>query len=131
MKESNLLPFLFGFSGRLSRLGLCRGAALISGAWFLLGLIIVGCKLALGASDASATIGSSVLIPMIPIAVRRLHDRNKSGWWIAALALFLVFLQVAPNQTTAFAIVSGFILLWALVELFVLPGTPGPNRYGA
>jgi uncharacterized membrane protein YhaH (DUF805 family) len=72
--------------------------------------------------------------------VRRLHDRDKSGWWI-----FLVL--VGPNfvyglgdylaatgidmPPLAFALriagLSGF--LYGAVELLLLPGTPGRNRY--
>lgn len=45
-------------------------------------------------------------------SVRRLHDRNKSGWWI-----LLYFVPVVGH-------------LWLFLELGVLPGTSGPNRYG-
>ncbi|MFD2180495.1 DUF805 domain-containing protein [Veronia pacifica] len=44
--------------------------------------------------------------------VKRLRDRNKSPWWI-----LLTFMPVVG-------------ILFQLVELGILDGTPGPNRYG-
>jgi uncharacterized membrane protein YhaH (DUF805 family) len=77
------------------------------------------------------------------VSVKRLHDRDKSGWWV------LVFI-VAPNvllgmwqahaatlgganigDLTWLAGLTGFSLgLWAMVELGCLAGTVGDNRYG-
>ena len=53
----------------------------------------------------------AVFIPSIAVNVRRLHDTDRSGWWI-----LLAFLP----------------LLGALVLLVfeVLDSTPGANRYG-
>lgn len=59
-----------------------------------------------------------VLIPGIAVGVRRLHDRNISGWWYLGLvvASFIPFL--------------GIIAAIAFLVLMVLPGTDGPNRFG-
>ena len=56
----------------------------------------------------------AILIPTIAVAARRLHDSNKSGW-----LLLLWFLSCC------FGI--GAIIL---IILWILPSTPGPNRYG-
>lgn len=51
------------------------------------------------------------IIPFLAVAVRRLHDVDRSGWWM----------------------LIGFIpLIGTLVLLYwyVQPGTPGPNRFG-
>jgi len=53
----------------------------------------------------------AMLVPSIAIAVRRLHDIGKSGWW------FLV----------AFIPVLGLLLL---IFFFVQDSQPGTNRYG-
>ena len=64
---------------------------------------------------ALSTIWSlAILIPTIAVAARRLHDTNKSGW-----LLLLWFLSCC------FGI--GAIIL---IILWILPSTPGPNRYG-
>ena len=51
-----------------------------------------------------------LFIPGVTVAVRRLHDTDRSGWW------FLI----------AFTIIG--ILL--LIYWYVQPGTAGSNRYG-
>jgi len=53
-----------------------------------------------------------LFIPNLSIAVRRLHDIDKSGWWYLIIFIPLI----------------GFFiwLYWACVQ-----GTNGPNRFGA
>ena len=57
----------------------------------------------------------SILIFLAGLAlhVKRCHDRGKSGWWCLLLLIPVV----------------GFI--WALIDLGILQGDDGPNRYGA
>ncbi len=55
--------------------------------------------------------GLGTLIPSIAVTVRRLHDTDRSGWWI--------LISFVP-------LVGGIVLL--IFE--VLDGTPGPNRFG-
>jgi uncharacterized membrane protein YhaH (DUF805 family) len=53
----------------------------------------------------------AVLIPGLAVTVRRLHDTNRSGWWI--------LISFVP-------VVGGIILL-----IFMLTDSqPGPNQYG-
>lgn len=52
-----------------------------------------------------------IIIPSLAVAVRRLHDTNKSGWF------YLVSL---------IPLIGG---IWLLI-LFVTPGDQGPNQYG-
>ena len=72
----------------------------------------------------------------IAVGVKRLHDRDKSGWWIL---LFWLGPSVLGGWQTATPYLGGgfilslaalAILIWAFVELGCLPGTPGPNQYG-
>jgi len=51
------------------------------------------------------------LIPSLAVAIRRLHDSDKSGW--------MLLVGLIP-------LVGGFILLF----FYVTEGTPGPNRFG-
>lgn len=53
----------------------------------------------------------ATLIPGIAVGVRRLHDLDKSGWWLLI----------------AFTVIGAFVLLY----WFTQPGTPGSNKYGA
>ena len=56
--------------------------------WFTLGNVIVAIVLSLlgGVSDIFTVIyflyALAVLIPSIAVAIRRLHDTDKSGWWL-------------------------------------------------
>lgn len=57
-------------------------------------------------------------IPSIAVTVRRLHDRDMSGWW------YLGFLVASMIPFVNF--IAGI----AFLVLMFLPGTPGPNRFG-
>ena len=54
-----------------------------------------------------------ILLPSLAVQVRRLHDMNRSAWWL---------LLLVPPIT----IIGVFVLL----VMSIFPGTPGPNRYG-
>ena len=60
----------------------------------------------------------AVIIPSIAVTVRRLHDRDMSGWWY----LGFIVASMIP--------LIGFIASIAFLVLMCLPGTPGPNRFG-
>ncbi|WP_340646580.1 DUF805 domain-containing protein [Phenylobacterium sp.] len=60
---------------------------------------------------------------------KRLHDRGKSGWW-AAVILFCLVAVWQPPMNPADVLLS-LLLVWAVVELGVMGGEQGTNRYGA
>jgi uncharacterized membrane protein YhaH (DUF805 family) len=60
----------------------------------------------------------AVLIPSIAVGIRRLHDRDMSGWWY----LGFIVVSIIP--------LVGFIAAIAYIVVMALPGTPGPNRFG-
>lgn len=59
---------------------------------------------------------------------KRLHDRGRSGWW-AALVLFAL-VAVWPTPHGVGALIFTLILLWAAIELGVMQGEDGANRFG-
>lgn len=59
-----------------------------------------------------------MLLPLISVSVRRLHDRDMSGWW---------FLGVIVAGQIPFV---GFIASIAYLVITCLKGTDGPNRFG-
>ena len=69
-------------------------------------------------------------------AVKRLHDRDKSAWWILVFYLVPSILSAAADRTENSGLAIGFsaagfaISIWAFVELGCLRGTAGPNSYG-
>ena len=97
---------------------------------------------------------------VLAVSTKRLHDRNKSAWWLLVFYVLPVVLNVPtymmlpeylqmmqqaitaaqqnlpppqPPQNPLATITNGaatIISLWAFVELYCLPGTTGDNRYG-
>lgn len=59
---------------------------------------------------------------------KRLHDRGRSGWWAALVLLSLVAVWPTPRHFLDF-LFSG-VVVWAIIELGVMPGEQGANRYG-
>jgi uncharacterized membrane protein YhaH (DUF805 family) len=59
---------------------------------------------------------------------KRLHDRGRSGWW-SALILSAVA-AVWPHPSSFFDFFFVLVLIWAAVDLGVMTGEAGANRYG-
>jgi uncharacterized membrane protein YhaH (DUF805 family) len=70
------------------------------------------------------------------ITAKRLHDRNRSGWWLIPFLAVPGFYDQFESRvgTSMFAGVISFVVsvlgIWAFVELIILKGTTGPNRFG-
>jgi uncharacterized membrane protein YhaH (DUF805 family) len=78
------------------------------------------------------------------LSCKRLHDRNRSGWWLVlqallvvatialVLAIFLFRQMYQPWYIAAIAtgIATALLTLWLFVEMGFLKGTAGPNPYG-
>ena len=85
--------------------------------WFFLGAIIIDLIGAVIGNAAHAVaiqyiIYVVVAIGTVSLAVRRLHDSGKSGfWWLIG------FIPIIGTIT--------------LIVFYCLPGTPGPNKYDA
>lgn len=59
---------------------------------------------------------------------KRLHDRGRSGWW--ALVILVAFVMVWPVPREFSDAVGALVLLWAFVDLVLMPGERGFNRHG-
>lgn len=83
-----------------------------------------------------AVVSPLVLWCYAATSIKRLHDRNKSGWWTIPFFVAPGLYQQFEDRLGESAIVAGleFILfvalLWGFVELGFLRGTRGPNRFG-
>ena len=62
------------------------------------------------------------------VVSKRLHDRGRSGWW-AALVL-TALLALWPHPDGFFGPLFLLVAIWAVVELCVMPGEQGANRFG-
>lgn len=58
-------------------------------------------------------IGVLILLAGLFVHIKRCHDRGKSGWW--CLLLIIPFIG----------------LIWAVIDLGLLPGETAANQYGA
>jgi uncharacterized membrane protein YhaH (DUF805 family) len=115
---------LLGFGGRISRKSFWFGVGLM----FLIIIVtqIIGILLDFflhttkfpvnsifaGAGPVQVFLAVASWYPQFAIAVKRLHDRNKSARW-----LILLFVPIVGA-------------LWMLVELGFLRGTRGINKWG-
>jgi uncharacterized membrane protein YhaH (DUF805 family) len=146
------------FSGRSRRMEFWMWVLFTVIVGFVLGLIdgLLGLKSAtpsgLAPGGAGMAAMSSVgilggiwslgtLIPSIAVGVRRLHDTDRSGWWILLplgpyLLGIVLLIMGAVSGSLAMAGVAGVLMLIGLVcaivllVFYCLPGTPGPNKYG-
>lgn len=84
--------------------------------WFLFAILV-----SVAANIVGAIIGTSVIVflaalaiflPGLSVAVRRLHDTNRTGWWLLLLIIPII----------------GFIVL---LIFFLQQSDPGENDYGA
>jgi uncharacterized membrane protein YhaH (DUF805 family) len=143
----------FTFSGRATR---------AEAWWWVLFIVLAGIVLAvvdtltgtMGMFGDSGLLGQlfelAVLIPSFALGARRLHDINRTGWWllffwsfilISAIGggILLVSLFLLDNflilTVLGFALVIGFVILWVigiivLIVWAIKRGDEGPNKYG-
>ena len=84
-----------------------------------------------------------VLVPGLAVGIKRLHDRDIPGWWYGLfhLLIFQVHIQpfygriLQPGSLEWLVLnlplfVAGILAIWLLIELGVLRGKRGRNRYG-
>ena len=78
-----------------------------------------------------------VLFSAIAVGIKRLHDRDKSGWWALPFIVLPILLDgasqkglVTPSSAMTLQWVSLALAVWEIVELGFLRGTAGPNQFG-
>ena len=96
----------------------------------------------LSRADVSIIVVNVITMPLflwvlLATSVKRLHDRDKSGWWIV-LFFFLPGLvgrfedRIGDSiLATWLGISAGILYMWGVVELYFLRGSPRTNLYGA
>jgi uncharacterized membrane protein YhaH (DUF805 family) len=69
--------------------------------------------------------------------IKRLHDRNKSGWWIVAFLVAPPLLRGIADRFDEMSVASVVLSLpamvltvWGFIELLFIQGRRGPNRFG-
>jgi uncharacterized membrane protein YhaH (DUF805 family) len=84
--------------------------------WWVLFVVLasVGANiidLAIGAPVFSAIVGLGLLLPNLSVAIRRLHDTDRTGWWVLIWLIPLI----------------GWIVL---LVFYLQQGDAGENRFG-
>lgn len=114
-------------------------------AWFIGDRVLtVVDKALLGDLELLSIIfGLGLLVPWTAVMVRRLHDIDRTGWWLAAAAfvgavvLGLIATGLLSDSFTGpggalsiVAVIAVVVTALVLLIFFVTPGTAGRNRFG-
>jgi uncharacterized membrane protein YhaH (DUF805 family) len=139
-----LFEFLFGAGGRISRAKYWRSLIIFVGAGLLVGVILLT-----AANIAAPLFVVALLVVALPwlmwglaFHTERLHDRDKSAWWL--LVFYVVpgalghcakaaWLTGATGTGLHYVLtLAAFGLsIWGFVEIGFLGGNADPNRYGS
>jgi uncharacterized membrane protein YhaH (DUF805 family) len=139
---------LFSFKGRINRGKYWLAILIYLVIWIA---FIAAAVMWLGGFDTDrlfSMVGAAILLWLFALilivagtwsgvatGIKRLHDREKSGWWILVFWLGPSVLSGIGSTSSAstsfvFHIASFAVTIWAIVELGFLRGIAGPNEYG-
>jgi uncharacterized membrane protein YhaH (DUF805 family) len=159
--------YLFGFEGRINRAKLwLAGLIIVCWMIFLAALVVAVGYLFGGSRSFGFDIGDlfkivdpasyrSLSLANLPslfikvvgttlflwvyfaTSIKRLHDRDKSGWWM--VPFFIVpglYNQFADRLGDSYAVlpfglVAFVFCLWGIIEMYFLKGSRKTNRFGA
>jgi uncharacterized membrane protein YhaH (DUF805 family) len=137
--------FLLGLKGRINRARYIVVQLALLTVWFMVWLN------PLHFSSQWKALSWVAAIAMIWInaatTAKRLHDRDRSGWWAVAVLLvnrlsylyyglflgnyFGVDISIAEELLLVLlAVALSLLQTWIIIELFFLIGADGPNRFG-
>lgn len=106
------MSFVDAIKTCLSKYADFKGRASRSEMWFFFLFYILAAVVASVVSEAlAALVYLGLLLPTLAVEIRRLHDLDKSGWWI-----LLAFVPIG----------NIVVFVW-----FCMRGTVGDNRFGA
>ena len=116
----------------------------------MLGFIVAFCSVILTVNYTSASpvnviaavvaivgifIFLAACVAFFGVCVRRLRDRGKSGFWIIlyyVVPITMALLAIDPEgQGVALNWIALAILVWAILDLGILPGKPDDEVYGS
>jgi len=143
------VPIFFSFHGRINRAKYWLAVLII----FIFDIALSLLGLAIGETTAfqifSVLVNLAIFVASFAIAIKRLHDRNRSAWWLLLFymgpVLFIAtgvaimwavagsagIAQGGASFLLAFCLIGGFALaIWGSVEIGFLRGTTGYNRFG-
>lgn len=128
-----LQQWCFSFRGRIGRRDFW--------IWLLIWLVLMTAAFTLAHYQAIAMRSAAfflvfLLWPTAAVLAKRLHDRDKSGWW--ALLLVLAWLLMAGNWSMLAPLwqwgigrfIPTLILVMMVIDCGAFSGTAGENRFG-
>ena len=158
--------FLFGFQGRINRARIWLGVLAIFCWMIFVLMVAASLGALLGATGSFSlgvndvfrlvdpetyrshapahlpilvikTAGSSLFLWVyLAISVKRLHDRDKSGWWMVPFfALPGLYNQFSDRLDDSYLVIplgliAGGLCLWGGIEMYFLKGSRKTNRFG-
>ena len=135
--------FLFSFKGRINRAPYLAVQLALLTFWLIL--------IYYSSQGKDLHFDWVVTITMVWInaaaVAKRLHDRNRSGWWAVPILIlnrlslvyyglffglfFGVDISIAKELLLVLlAVAMSLLQTWVIIELFFVMGTDGPNRFG-
>jgi uncharacterized membrane protein YhaH (DUF805 family) len=138
-----LFEFLFGAGGRINRAKYWRSVLIYIGAGLMTAVILFT-----AAGIAAPLFIIAIVVVLLPwllwgvsFTTERLHDRDKSAWWLVVFYVLpgalVQFAKLAwPESTpgavlhTILALAAFALTIWGFVEIGCLRGTAGVNTYG-
>jgi len=100
------------------------------------------------AAGIVAVLGLVYFVALLAVVTKRLHDRDKSAWWLLPFVIFPWAIGVLKWTAVpgflamghhfipwglgwgAADLLGAILTIWAFIELFFFRGTHGENRYG-
>jgi len=145
----NWQSLFFSFRGRISRAKFWLACLIFFGIGVVLALIGLVAGGSMVFEGFSALINLAMFVAGLAVAAKRLHDRDRSAWWLVLFyfgpALFAVIGggimwasldAVGMTADTSLLLLKlcflgGFAIgIWGFVEIGCLRGTVGYNRFG-
>ena len=139
----NYIWILFSFKGRINRARYLAVQLALLTFWLIL--------IYYSSQGKGLHFDWVVTITMVWInaaaVAKRLHDRNRSGWWAVPILIlnrlslvyyglffglfFGVDISIAKELLLVLpGVAISLLQTWVIIELFFLMGTDGPNRFG-
>lgn len=133
------------FTGRAPRAEYWWFTLALVAAYIVLSIVesIVGLKgMVLGYyGPLTALLWLATIVPSLAVAIRRLHDTSRSGWWMLlvlpyCVSVFMVVRATMAGDWAGFGMgglvgLVGFVCCIVLLIFMVLPSTPGDNKFGS
>jgi uncharacterized membrane protein YhaH (DUF805 family) len=131
----------FKFDGRVNRAKFWIAALIFAAINVVLAILGYVTDQSVVFQALNSMLGIVILISSVAVGVKRLHDRNKSGWYLllfylvpSILVVIGVLIGAFVEDSTIIATVLGLLAfaigVWAFIEMGCLRGTIGVNQYG-